>query len=77
MLWKRKKFDILRKCKRKAMWFFRYIEWASHEPQPGIYLFENNLDIQNYFKLAQEFNLSVILRPGPYIDAERDMVCRL
>ena len=24
--------------------------------------------------MAQEFNLTVILRPGPFIDAERDMV---
>ncbi|EFX89607.1 hypothetical protein DAPPUDRAFT_303198 [Daphnia pulex] len=50
-----------------------YVEWASHEPQPGVYAFEGNLDIEYYFELAQHFNLSVILRPGPFIDAERDM----
>lgn len=53
---------------------FRYVEWASHEPQPGVYTFEGNLDIESYFQWAQYFNLSVILRPGPFIDAERDMV---
>lgn len=50
------------------------MEWASHEPEPGVYTFDGNLDIESYFKLAQSFNLSIILRPGPFIDAERDMV---
>jgi len=50
------------------------VEWASHEPEPGVYTFDGNLDIESYFKLAQSFNLSIILRPGPFIDAERDMV---
>ncbi|XP_032786676.2 beta-galactosidase [Daphnia magna] len=50
-----------------------YVEWVSHEPQPGSYVFEGNLDIESYLQLAQNFNLSVILRPGPFIDAERDM----
>lgn len=57
-----------------AILFCRYIEWVSHEPQPGKYVFDGNLDIEKYFQLAQYYNLSVILRPGPYIDAERDMV---
>jgi beta-galactosidase GanA len=52
----------------------RYIEWSSHEPEPGSYNFDGNMDISRYFKLAQYYNLSVILRPGPFIDAERDMV---
>ena len=39
-----------------------------------MYKFEGNLDIESYFKLAQSLNLSVVLRPGPFIDAERDMV---
>jgi len=50
------------------------VEWASHEPEPGVYTFDGDLDIESYLKLAQSFNLSVILRPGPYIDSERDMV---
>jgi len=50
-----------------------YIEWASHEPEPGVYNFDGNLDIDAYFELARTFNLTVILRPGPFIDAERDM----
>lgn len=50
-----------------------YIEWSSHEPEPGVYNFEGNLDIESYFDTAQKFNLTVILRPGPFIDAERDM----
>lgn len=56
------------------LYFLRYIEWASHEPQPGVYKFDGNLDIEKYFQTAQSLNLTVVLRPGPYIDAERDMV---
>ena len=52
----------------------RYIEWSSHEPEPGVYNFDGNLDIASYFETAQKFNLSIILRPGPFIDAEREMV---
>ena len=54
--------------------FYRYIEWSSHEPEPGLYNFDGNMDVSRYLNLAQYFNLSVILRPGPFIDAERDMV---
>ena len=50
------------------------MEWASHEPEPGVYTFDGDLDIESYLKLAQSFNLSVILRPGPYIDSERGVV---
>jgi len=50
-----------------------YIEWSSHEPEPGVYNFDGNLDIASYFETAQKFNLSIILRPGPFIDAEREM----
>ena len=50
------------------------MEWSSHEPAPEVYAFDGNLDIEAYFQLAQYFNLSVILRPGPFIDAEQDMV---
>lgn len=40
-----------------------------------MYNFEGVLDIRQYFKLAQKAGLLVLLRPGPFIDAEVDMVC--
>lgn len=49
-----------------------YVEWSGHEPAPGKYYFEENYDLEAFLKMAQEVGLYVILRPGPYICAERD-----
>ena len=53
---------------------FSYIEWSTHEPEMGDYHFNGPADIFGFIKLAKEEGLLVIIRPGPYIDAERDMV---
>ena len=53
---------------------FRYIEWFSHEPEPGDYHFDGDNDLVHFIELAQANDLLVILRPGPFIDAERDFV---
>ncbi|XP_071517532.1 beta-galactosidase-like [Panulirus ornatus] len=50
-----------------------YVEWSSHEPEPGMYDFNDILDLETFLKTAQEEDLVVILRLGPFIDAERDM----
>lgn len=50
------------------------MEWSSHEPEPGFYDFSGILDLETFLKTAQEEDLVVILRLGPFIDAERDMV---
>ncbi|KAI1298014.1 Beta-galactosidase [Halotydeus destructor] len=47
-----------------------YVEWSSHEPEPG--QFVDLEDIPNFIKIAQEEDLLVILRPGPFINNERD-----
>merc|ERR1719317_733475 len=49
-----------------------YVEWSSHEPAPGQYVFGGGLNISHYIATAQKLGLDVILRPGPFIDAERD-----
>ncbi|KAI1304885.1 Beta-galactosidase [Halotydeus destructor] len=47
-----------------------YIEWSIHEPEPGnFYQIE---DVTDFIRTAQGNDLLVILRPGPYICAERD-----
>jgi len=51
-----------------------YVEWSQHEPSPGHFEFSGELDLQYFIQLAQEEDLLVLLRPGPYICAERDMV---
>lgn len=53
---------------------FRYVEWSLHEPEPGIYTFEGNNNLPKFLQTAQDLDMLVILRPGPFIDAERDMV---
>ncbi|XP_075543685.1 beta-galactosidase-like [Dermacentor variabilis] len=50
-----------------------YVEWSSHEPEEGSFNFEGQENIVRFLKLAQKQDLLVLLRPGPYIDAERDM----
>lgn len=50
-----------------------YIEWSLHEPRPLEYNFEGDADVLQFIKLAQEEDLVVIIRAGPYICAERNM----
>jgi beta-galactosidase len=50
-----------------------YVEWNSHEPDYQEYDFKGQNDVEQFIKLAQHQGLVVLLRPGPYICAERDM----
>ncbi|XP_023341954.1 beta-galactosidase isoform X3 [Eurytemora carolleeae] len=50
-----------------------YVEWSSHQPNPEETIFKDNLDIEEFLQAAADTGLDVILRPGPYIDAERDL----
>lgn len=51
-----------------------YVEWSLHNPKPNIFNWNGMGDIERFIRLAAEEDLLVILRPGPYICAERDMV---
>ncbi|OWA50338.1 Beta-galactosidase [Hypsibius exemplaris] len=50
-----------------------YLNWNLHEPEPLQYNFDGEVDIRRYFQTAQKCGLLVVLRPGPFIDAEVDM----
>jgi beta-galactosidase len=50
-----------------------YINWNGHEPEKGLYKFYGDQDFVKFFKLAQELGFVVVLRPGPFINAELDM----
>ncbi len=50
-----------------------YVEWSSHEPEFGEYNFKGQNDLEAFMELASKHDLLVLLRPGPFIDAERDM----
>ncbi|CAG9772540.1 unnamed protein product [Ceutorhynchus assimilis] len=54
-----------------------YVPWNLHEPENGVFDFgsggsdfEQFLDVERFIKTAQEEDLFVLLRPGPYICAE-------
>ena len=49
-----------------------YVFWNVHEPVPGEFTFEVNLDIRKFIQTAQEVGLYVLLRPGPYVCSEWD-----
>lgn len=51
-----------------------YVEWSLHNPHNDKYVWDGIADIERFIRLAAEQDLLVILRPGPYICAERDMV---
>ncbi|KAH9366328.1 hypothetical protein HPB48_006220 [Haemaphysalis longicornis] len=49
-----------------------YVEWSSHEPQPLEYNFVEMYDLVAFLNEVQNEGLLAIVRPGPYICAERD-----
>ena len=51
-----------------------YVEWSLHNPKENVYDFNGIADIEQFLTLAQAEGFYVILRPGPYICAERDNV---
>lgn len=53
-----------------------YVEWALHNPQDGVYDFNGIANLTHFLDIAVAEGFLVILRPGPYICAERDNVIR-
>ena len=47
-----------------------YVAWNFHETSPGTYDFSGDRNVTQFLQLAQDNGLLVILRPGPFIDAE-------
>lgn len=54
-----------------------YVEWSLHNPKEGVYDWNGIADVERFIQLAVEEDLHVILRPGPYICAERDNVRKM
>lgn len=50
-----------------------YLFWNYHERTPGEFTWEDEADVAEFCKIAQEEGLWVILRPGPYACAEWEM----
>lgn len=49
-----------------------YFDWDYHSPKAGVYDFTGIRDLDKFLSLASEAGLYVIVRPGPYINAETD-----
>src|SRR5260370_2678902 len=49
-----------------------YVFWNVHELQPGVYDFSGTKELAEFIREAQQEGLYVVLRPGPYVCAERD-----
>lgn len=49
-----------------------YVSWNYHSPAQGSYDFTGVRDLDLFLRMAAETGLYVILRPGPYINAEID-----
>ncbi|MET9609591.1 beta-galactosidase family protein [Streptomyces sp. NPDC006512] len=47
-----------------------YVPWNLHEPRPGEFRMDGDLDLPAFLDLAAAEGLYVLLRPGPYICAE-------
>ncbi len=51
-----------------------YIFWNYHETEPGVFDFtSDNHNLAEFFKIAQEEGMWLIIRPGPYVCAEWDL----
>ena len=47
-----------------------YVAWNFHETSPGVYDFSGDRNLTRFLQLARDNDLLVVLRPGPFIDAE-------
>ncbi|TPX13326.1 uncharacterized protein E0L32_006299 [Thyridium curvatum] len=51
---------------------FSYVFWNELEPKQGQWDFTGRNNVAQFFRLAQQQGLNVVLRPGPYISAEHE-----
>ncbi|XP_017787650.1 PREDICTED: beta-galactosidase-like [Habropoda laboriosa] len=49
-----------------------YVEWSLHQPNENEWRWTGDADLVEFLNIAQDEDLFVLLRPGPYICAERD-----
>lgn len=49
-----------------------YVPWNFHVPRRGDFRFQGFADVESFLAMAQELELLVLLRPGPYICGEWD-----
>ena len=47
-----------------------YVPWRVHEPEPGARAWSDERDLARFLEAAWAAGLSVVLRPGPHVNAE-------
>lgn len=47
-----------------------YVMWQAHEPNPGEFHWDGNLDLREFIQIAQRHGLDVIVRMGPWAHGE-------
>ena len=63
--------DVLQKMKASGFNTVAfYFDWGYHTPKQGVYDFSGIRDIDLLLRMAKETGLYVIVRPGPYMNAE-------
>ncbi|MDT7838901.1 beta-galactosidase [Aquabacterium sp. OR-4] len=66
--------DVLQKYKAMGLNAVAlYFAWGYHSPAPGHYDFSGVRDLERLLRMAAEEGLYVIVRPGPYVNAELSM----
>jgi hypothetical protein len=51
---------------------FSYLYWDQIEPTQGTWVTDGNNNIAAWVRIAQSYNLKIVLRPGPYICGEHE-----
>ena len=47
-----------------------YVMWNYHEVEPGVFDWETeNRNLSKFLEVAQDYNMTVLIRPGPYVCA--------
>jgi hypothetical protein len=49
------------------------VVWSAHEPRPGSFHFEGDLDLVHFLRQVQQHDLHAILRVGPYVGGAYDL----
>ncbi len=63
--------DVLQKMKATGFnTVAYYFDWGYHSARPGEYDFSSVRNVERAIEMAEELGMYVIVRPGPYINAE-------
>jgi len=66
--------DVLQKYKAMGLnGVSLYFAWGYHSPHPGHYDFSGVRNLEKLLQMAKEEGLYVMVRPGPYVNAELSM----